>query len=161
MSHVRTATKQDAERILIVKNKAQKDGYKNILDQVYLDSLDITPERIYNFQQWIEKCEIFLVYEEENSLLGFICGGNTWDEETPCPYVLGGFYVDPEHQRRGIWQQLFDTYQQLIEGNKFYLRTFSQSKGEKFYLKQGGKTFGEKQTIIGTLSAKEIWFIFG
>ncbi|GHV21308.1 hypothetical protein FACS189428_1530 [Clostridia bacterium] len=73
MSPIRKATKKDAKAILAIKNKARQDGYQKIVDQAYLDSLDISDERLHKFQQWIEKCDIFLVYEEKDNILGFIC----------------------------------------------------------------------------------------
>ncbi|GHV21304.1 hypothetical protein FACS189428_1520 [Clostridia bacterium] len=58
-------------------------------------------------------------------------------DDTPCPYVMSGFYVDPEYQRKGIGSKLFNAFKQQIKGNPFYLRTCSDSKGETFYKKQG------------------------
>jgi ribosomal protein S18 acetylase RimI-like enzyme len=103
MSPIRPATIKDVLPILLFKTKAQQEGYQGILDQAYLDALTVTPQRIQKFQQRIEKCDVFLVYEEENSLKGFICGGIAdIEEESPYLYEIGSFYVDPDRQRKGI-----------------------------------------------------------
>jgi GNAT superfamily N-acetyltransferase len=136
MSLIRPATLADVIPILQVKTKAWKEGYQGILDQTYLNALDITPKRIKKFQNWIEKCEIFLVYEEGSTLIGFICGGLAQEEEeAPYPYEISAFYVDPAYQRKGIGTQLFDAFKQRIGTAQYFLWTLAGSKGEKFYRK--------------------------
>jgi GNAT superfamily N-acetyltransferase len=106
------------------------------VDQGYLDALAITPQRIEKFQEWIEKCDVFLVYEEGTALRGLICGGLAdAEEESPYPYEIGAFYVDPDRQRKGIGIQLFNAFRQRIGGRQCCLRTLAGSKGEQFYRK--------------------------
>ncbi|MDR0608438.1 MAG: hypothetical protein LBG52_09185 [Candidatus Peribacteria bacterium] len=69
MSCIRTAKITDAEAILIVKVRGRKYGYKGLVDQAYLDSMVIPPKRIQVFKSRIEKCEIFLVYEQDSTVL--------------------------------------------------------------------------------------------
>jgi GNAT superfamily N-acetyltransferase len=136
MTSIRPAKIADAEAILIIKTRGRKHGYKGLIDEEYLDSMAISPKRIRTFKQWIEKCEIFLVYEEEMMVLGFISGGRTDDEQSPYPYEIGSFFVDSDHWGQGIGQKLFSAFKQQIGNQPCYLRTFAGSRAEKFYREQ-------------------------
>ncbi|MDR2190885.1 MAG: hypothetical protein LBP53_07095 [Candidatus Peribacteria bacterium] len=100
---IRPATSQDAEQILSINFKARKEGYRGLIDQAYLETRVITPERIYKFAEKIQSTKHCLVYENETyELLGYIDVGTPRDENIAYGYEVHSFYVLPEYQRIGI-----------------------------------------------------------
>lgn len=160
MPLIRPAQPTDAEAIVSINVRGRKDGYQEIIDQTYLDSRSITPEKIEKSAEWIKNAEILLVYEEDWRVLGFISGENARDENPPTERELSSFYVDPDYQRQGIWLQLFNAFKQAIGNISFYLWTLPWCKGEHFYEKHDWTCFGEKETEVGGKAYTEIWFLF-
>ncbi|GHV28298.1 hypothetical protein FACS1894176_10770 [Bacteroidia bacterium] len=64
MPHIRPAQPTDAEAIVSINIRGRKDGYQGIIDQTYLNTRNITPERIAKNAERIKNAEILLVYEE-------------------------------------------------------------------------------------------------
>ncbi|MDR2541297.1 MAG: hypothetical protein LBD11_06095 [Candidatus Peribacteria bacterium] len=65
MSHIRPAQPADAKAIVSINIRGRKDGYQGIIDQAYLNTRNITPERIEKNIERIKNAEILLVYEED------------------------------------------------------------------------------------------------
>ena len=156
---VREAKISDAQQVANIHIAARKDGYKGLIDKNYLDSLIVNSEHIINMEWVIKKSwSGFLVYEEEWQILGFIVGGKSRNDPD-CSSEIYAFYVDPKHQKKGIWTKLFTKFFEKFNQWNICLWTLPHSKGEAFYKKMGGILDAEKEQYIWWKPYKEIRYI--
>ena len=129
----------DAEEIAKLVIDSWKTTYKGLIDQNYLDNLDIESAKTKWEKQIEQNCDI-LIYREDGKILGVIKYGESENvSENGEVFVL---YVKPEEKRKGIGTKLINSVKQellkkgykkmdvwCLDGNKI---------GENFYIKNGG-----------------------
>jgi len=149
--NIRPARKEDAKQIATIHIKARKDGYQGIIEQSYLDNKKVTLKQIQNITKYIiNSTENYLVYEnKKGEICGFIDGGTPRDKNPQYPHEIYSFYVDPIHQKSGIWTQLFNAFQERIQHQPCYLWTLPWSRGDWFYSKYGGEICAQSTIDIG------------
>ena len=157
---IRLAKKEDAKQIVLIKNRCRKDWYKWLVDQKYLDSLELTEERIEKVCKRIKEDMVFIVYEEGNEIKGLLYGGEKCNPPSPALYEIYGLYVDIPYQRLWIGKKLFNLFYQTINKQPFYVRTSPKSQGEKFYRKYWGISFWVRFEELEGKPYKEIWYTF-
>ena len=131
--------KEDSEEIAKLVIDSWKTAYKGLINQKYLDNLNIEDSK-NKWKKQIEENNDILIYRENNKILGVIkYGESEGDKEDGEVYIL---YVKPEEKGNGIGTKLFNTAKQELLKNdykKMIVWCLDGNKiGEDFYLKSGG-----------------------
>ncbi|MFZ2151337.1 MAG: GNAT family N-acetyltransferase [Candidatus Absconditicoccaceae bacterium] len=149
---IRKVRFEDMETLCDIHKRCRKENFKGIVDQEYLDHFGRNPKIRWSFIVGKKDTEYCLfVYETWGKIVGFIEGGSSNKEDFD--FEVYGFYVDPQKQKGGIGNRLFDyfTNYQNVQGRRnFYLRTFKDNIAwVNFYKKFGGKVTEEKKRRLG------------
>ncbi|WP_319562990.1 GNAT family N-acetyltransferase [Marispirochaeta sp.] len=158
---IREAKLDDAVVIAKIIVETWQNAYDGIIDQYYVDNLDVQ-----RFLQIITnniklKKEIIFVYEENEIIKGFISGKFMDDDKHQCETV--GFYVLPKYQQKGIGRILFKQMKKMFfERNcrKMILWTLKGAKNNSFYRNNGGVIADEKILKIGEKEYSGVGFSF-
>ena len=140
-----------------------KTAYKGIIDDEYLDSLNVEKKYEKRLKDYEENG--FIVAEMNNEIVGF------------CRYTLDNLfskqikeidgeicaiYVKPELKRKGIGRKLFEYVMNEFKnnGNKNVILWCLKENypSRVFYEKMGGKICGENIIQIGGKEYKEVGF---
>ncbi len=158
---IREAILSDSNVIAEIIVETWQKSFINIIDQNYIESMDV--QRFVNIMKdniQLNK-EIIFVYEENEIIKGFISGKITEYSDHQCEIV--GFYILPKYQRMGIGKILF---QQIIEYfsrhnyKKMILWTLNSAKNNSFYKNNGGEITDKKILEIGGKTYDGIGFSF-
>ncbi len=143
---------------------AWKETYKGIINQDYLDSLDVQVR--YNKFKSNYQTSPFLVAKQNNEVVGF-CRYITDLEIKEYPEVdseLTVLYVKPELKGQGIGRALLSYVKIALKekGKKgMIISSIKGNKiGEAFYHKMKGEIIGESEIEIGNNKYKELVFYF-
>jgi GNAT superfamily N-acetyltransferase len=139
---IRPANINDAKNIIELNIKEWKNTYKGIFPSEYLDNLDnLKEETILKCQ---DKIHEYVVFEENNKILGFIKYGNNRQNYLNEYGEIHALYVLSESQKNGIGKQLINY---VLENNKgkykyFLVATLAKNSANVFYKKCGFKKVG-------------------
>ncbi len=158
---IREAKLDDAVVIAKIIVETWQNAYDGIIDQYYVDNLEV--------QRFVQimtnniklKKEIIFVYEENEITKGFISGNFSDENKHKCEIV--GFYVLPKFQQKGIGRILFKQMKKLFsERNcrKMILWTLKGAKNNSFYKNNGGVITDEKILKIGEKEYAGVRFSF-
>lgn len=157
---IREATHKDIETIARIIVAAWQTAYTGIIDPSFPPSMkekkfiDFFPDIIEN------RKEIIFVYEENNTIRGFVSGieqCGKYDCE------IKGLYVDPEYQGKGIGSSLLNEMKQyFLDNNKLSLIiwTLKGVKNNTFYQNHGGVIREYRDLEIGDEVYEGVGFVF-
>ncbi|WP_321990778.1 GNAT family N-acetyltransferase [Marispirochaeta aestuarii] len=147
---VREARLQDSKAIAEIIVETWKYAYTGIVDKDYVDNLNVQSFIQIMMRNLQQKKETIFVYEEDETIKGFISGKLLKKDNYQCEIV--GFYVLPEFQQAGIGKILFQHINKYFSErncHKMILWTLKGAKNNSFYEKNGGVISHEKLLKIG------------
>ena len=101
---IRQAKLDDVEAISTIKVKGWQNAYKDIIDNEYLDNMNI--ERVIRKNRENFSKQNFIVAEMNQIVVGFCGYGYNYENNTEADCELIGIYVKPELKRNGIGREL-------------------------------------------------------
>jgi len=152
---------EDQLQIAKIKIDIWRKTYKGIIDQDYLDNLNIKKQIQKYYRSFDEYQDKVLVAVKGNEILGYSCFEEKhhsikYDSE------LISIYIKEQHQ--GIGKALFnETVKELISRNKSNMILWclkDNTDAINFYKKLGGKITEEKLAQIGNKKYEEYGFYF-
>lgn len=135
----------DASSVAEIHTKSWQFAYEGIVPQDFLDAIDVK-KREENWAKGIadDPSLIRLVAKDNNnSILGFICGLNCRDNNPRIDGELWAVYVNPDKMHEGVGEMLFNSFtaelkdQGFTTMNVWVLEKNKIARG--FYEKMGGK----------------------
>jgi len=161
--HIRPATTDDAEVISHINLICWKTAYRGLLDDVVLDTLSQTPERLERFKTGIQNTPIYLCATCHNAVVGYIAGGKPTDSSLPYPFEVYYLYVHPDHQGKGIGGQLLNAFKNQIKNMDFCLYVLDGNQpAYHFYQKHGGihNPKYDTDTVTRGIKMHDLCFVF-
>jgi ribosomal protein S18 acetylase RimI-like enzyme len=165
---VRRMRSEDSLAVATIHTLAWQKAYKGIVDQSFLDSIDIQ-KRAANWKRGTETNDpaiIRLVSGNESHIFGFACGleNRTKAELPDCDAELWAIYVHPDHMNQGFGKALVDQFKEELrsmEKARFCIWTLEANlQARRFYEKQGGRLTGFKEVKIGDQQLPEVGYEF-
>jgi GNAT superfamily N-acetyltransferase len=167
---IRKAGKNDASDLGRLHIEGWRASYGGIVDQTYLDALDVE-KRAADWQRWFDegKMDVLLALDPENKPCGFASFGKL---KTPVPGMspirplytaeIYAIYILPTHWRQGIGRELLKQASLSLRNIKHRsLCLWVIQKNERaveFYKSLGGQRCGKKDVEIGGKMLQEICF---
>ena len=152
--HIRKASIEDAFPLAKTHVDAWRSAYKEVIPQSYLDSLSYDERHA----MWTDilttksPTSIQLVaVNEDNTIIGFIAGGEARDPEFSYDAELYALYLLPEYQGQGIGKKLMLHLTEWLIRNGYhglYLWVLEKNRTRYFYEKLGGKQLKYSRTEI-------------
>ncbi|MCR5800619.1 MAG: GNAT family N-acetyltransferase [Lachnospiraceae bacterium] len=136
---IRNAAKEDAWQIADILVEDWKIAYKGIIDDDYLDSMNVE-ER---YQREVQRYQIYRVAEDDKEILGFTWNEMTEDEDADCEIIA--LYVRSAKRKSGIGRELFrdsvDTFKAAGRKKMIIWCLKENHEARRFYEKMGGKVY--------------------
>ena len=136
---IRNAAKEDAWQIADILVEDWKIAYKGIIDDDYLDSMNVE-ER---YQRELQRYQIYRVAEDDKEILGFTWNEMIEDEDADCEIIA--LYVRSAKRKSGIGRELFrdsvDTFKAAGRKKMIIWCLKENHEARKFYEKMGGKVY--------------------
>ncbi len=167
---IRPAGHDDAAAIAHVHIAGWRASYGGLVDQDYLDGLDVT-ERTKNWQDIFAKNETdtLVACDAAGAIYGFTSFGKL---RTPPPGMspirplyaseLYAIYILPDYWRQGSGRQLMSASVKMLQQKKFKSLCLwtpeKNTRGVAFYKNLGGERCGKKEIEIGPSKLREICF---
>ncbi|MBM6745505.1 GNAT family N-acetyltransferase [Drancourtella massiliensis] len=165
MLTIRRMTKEDIPDMVNIQVRSWQIAYRGIVDDSYLDSIDIEEKISKREQDYLET--EFIVAEEDSKIVGFC---RYTDNNQFSPFMsdidceLIALYVAPSLKRKGIGKKLFEyTKNDLINRERESMIIWCLKDNEpskKFYQKMGGKIVAEKAVDMGGKTYYEVGFAY-
>ncbi len=169
MTTIRKATTDDIPAIAGLHIEGWKAAYGGIVDQTYLDTLDLGM-RIKSWGEWMAAGESDTYLAEEGGrVAGFVTIGRTKTAPPGSSPIrpshsgeIYALYLHPDFWRKGLGTALIKHAARELKEKKhsaiclWVLDANARAKG--FYEKMGGQKLGGKMIEIGPSSLKEICY---
>lgn len=160
-------TADDSLQVATIHTLSWQWAYKGIIDQNFLDSLDIQ-KRAENWKAGVESGNkaIRLVVEYEGEIVGFASGlENRRTAEMPdCDAELWAIYVHPHKVNLGAGNALVTEFKKELKAlgkKKFCIWALKDNQQARFfYEKQGGVLSAERTFEIAGQSLPEVGYKF-
>ena len=159
---IRKAKIDDIKAISTIKVKGWQTAYRNIIDDEYLDNMNI--ESIIEKNKTNFTKRKFIVAESNNEVIGFCSYDykNETAENADCE--LKGIYVKPEMRRNGIGKQLIqyviDDFRKAGKKKMILWCLKENYPSRTFYEKMGGKSSTTKIAIFGEKEYEIISYLY-
>lgn len=101
---IRQAKIEDIEAISNIKVKGWQNAYRGIIDNEYLDNMNVEHVIIKNRENFNK--QNFIVAEMNQTVVGFCVYSYNCENNTDADCELIGIYVKPELKRNGIGREL-------------------------------------------------------
>ena len=101
---IRQAKPEDIEAISNIKVKGWQNAYRGIIDNEYLDNMNVEHVIIKNRENFNK--QNFIVAEMNQTVVGFCGYSYNCENNTDADCELIGIYVKPELKRNGIGREL-------------------------------------------------------
>lgn len=157
---------EDQEQMAKIKVNSWQKTYKNIIDEQYLNSLNIeeqTTKYIASFDDY-KNCVLVAINKENNQVIGYSCFDSNEKEEYNADCEIVSLYIDPNFTNKGIGTSLFrETIKYLKGYNKRNMLIWCLKENKNalaFYKKLGGIKTLEKLAKIGNKVYPEYGIIF-
>lgn len=152
---IREAVEEDAKIIVEINIKEWQNTYKDIFPKDFLNNLDkLKEESIVRCQRKINE---YIVYEENNKVLGFIRYGINKKGFTNKYGEIYAIYVDSNFQGKGVGSKLLKEALKRLEKDFNYVlvSTLIQNSANEFYIKKGFNLIGKSKFNIESESFDE------
>lgn len=169
MHTIRSADDNDIPALAHIHVEGWKAGYKNIVDQDFLNTLNVD-DRAKDWKSWMDAGEVpTIIAEIDGKPVGFSIYGGL---RTPPPGTssirplytgeLYALYVLPDHWGQGIGTALMKSAVNIMRENKHKSMCLwvvdKNERAKNLYEKLGGQRIGKKQVEIGPSKVKEICY---
>ncbi|MET3803281.1 ribosomal protein S18 acetylase RimI-like enzyme [Nakamurella sp. UYEF19] len=111
---IRTGVVADAGELARVFVDAWRTGYRGVVPDAIIDTLDIDDWTVGFEKRLRESSWTTIVWQTGASVAGFARFGADPDRPAPGAGYLASLYVDPTHSGRGIGSALLDSVVQLL-----------------------------------------------
>lgn len=156
---IRLATIADAAAIAQVHVASWRSTYADIVPQAYLDSLDITARTHSWSEQIVAARSNFLVAEDIDGVVGFICGGALCEPIPGYDAELYAIYLLQNRQGQGIGRRLTIALSNSLHAAGFIAMAvwvLERNPAVGFYERLGATHLARKQIEIGGATLDEI-----
>lgn len=163
---IRNATVEDVKDIARVHVDCWCESYKDILPQIFLESLKYT-DREKMWERIIPrslKCSGTLVVEDSSGdIVGFCDYGRAREHEHGHQGEIYALYLKKKAQGRGIGRKLIEMVRQEFKANSissFYLWVLKANQTRNFYIHMNGICQKSQVCEIGGTGQEEELFYF-
>ncbi|MBR5178783.1 MAG: GNAT family N-acetyltransferase [Lachnospiraceae bacterium] len=136
---IRKATSTDARQIAEIIVEDWKNAYKGIIDDDFLDSMDVEERH----QRESQRYQLYTVAAVENNILGLTWNEMTETDESDCEIIA--LYVRYNQRKSGIGKILFQNSVDVFRASgkkKMIIWCLKNNyEARKFYEKMGGKEY--------------------
>lgn len=156
---IRPATIADAAAIAQVHVASWRTTYAGIVPQAYLDSLDVTARTHSWSEQILAAGSIFLVAQDVDGLVGFICGGALREPIPGYDTELYAIYLLRSCQGQGTGRRLTIALSDSLRAAGFramVVWVLERNPAVGFYMRLGATHLARKQLEIGGAMLDEI-----
>ena len=154
---------EDQSQMANIKVTEWRKTYKNIIDQDYLDKLNIEEQTQKYFRSFEDYKDRVLVAVKGKEILGYSCF-DPKEKNFKYDSELVSLYIKGNYQGKGIGKTLFfETAKELLSRNKknMILWVLADNKrAVNFYKKIGGIISETRQAKIGNKTYKEFGFYY-
>lgn len=163
---IRKAKADDSERITRIHINTWKTTYKDFFpEEVFINQDKNFQQRNINIKQAIEQDDEFhyLVYEENEKILGFACYGKGRGEEFLNDGEVYSLYIEKENQKKGIGKKLVKECFNMLKNMGYkivIIRCLQGNPSENFYSVLGGIVIAEEKGQVGNTNIVENVFVF-
>lgn len=143
--HIRKAEGKDALDIAKIHIYCWKNSYKDIIDQSFLDQLNVEKSYENNFYMIgnPKKNNFFYVaVDNQNQVIGFCVGGDQRDKNYPQNAEIYALYIDERYHLKGVGKSLVHkAFDDLYDKKMLSVLVWSLSDNKQieFYSKIGGQ----------------------
>ena len=156
--NIRKATSEDARQIAEIIVEDWKIAYKGIIDDDYLNSLNVE-ER---YQRELQRYQIYTVAAVENVILGLTWNEMTDSDDSDCELIA--LYIRYTQRKNGIGKILFrnsiDFFRTSGKKRMIVWCLKENYEARKFYEKMGGKEYKTGTHIWGNRDYDMISYIY-
>lgn len=152
---IQEATLKHAPGIASVLVKTWQQAYKGLIDQDYLNSLDLNQkiERWKNILQTPNrKSQIYVFLNNKDQVVGVCSIGESRYPEQKFTHELYLIYILPEYQRGGLGRFMFEDIKKklhALDAKSLCVMVLQQGPAVGYYQKMGAQIIQEHQTKIG------------
>lgn len=145
---IRKAVEEDAKIIVEINIKGWQNTYKDIFPRDFLNNLDKLKEE--NIVRCQKKISEYIVYEENDKILGFVKYGINKKGFTDKYGEIYAIYVDSNYQGRSVGSKLLKETLKRLEKDFDYVlvSTLIQNSANEFYIKEGFTLIGKSKFNI-------------
>lgn len=150
---IRKANVKDAAGIATVHVKMWQKAYRGLVPDSFLDNMSIEKRTEVWRDSLKNPKEGILVYvsENEGGITGWIMGGKNRDEDVSQEVgELGGIYIHPDMQSKGVGSKLMESFLQKLKDEGYKKATLwvldTNKKTRKWYESKGWKVEGKTKT---------------
>lgn len=153
---IRPAQRSDADQIARLHTQGWRQGYKGLLPDYYLHSIDLEATR----QRWLDHfdapsyLQLLVCADAAGRLLGFTSIGRCHDADCTDEWELWDLWVDAEYRSRGIGAELLGAALQLAPAGRDVTVWVlgANQRGLDFYQRQGA-VFDNRSRYTGQAQA--------
>jgi len=152
---IQEANLKHAPGLANVHVKTWQHSYKGIIDQDYLDSLDLKQreERWVNiFQIQDRKSQIYVLLNNKDQVIGFYSIGESREKEHDFTHELWAIYILPEYQGHGLGRFMFEDIKHklhALNAKSLCVVVLQEGPAVAFYKKMGAQIIQARRDEIG------------
>lgn len=147
---IRPARPSDAGAIGRIYVESWRDAYQGILDQEYLDRLNVS-EIVRSVRRFLSGAQtLYLIAEDERGAVGYISAGPERGNDPVYRSEIYEFYLLPGAQRQGLGRAMLACMARQLHEIHFYtllVWVLSRNPNRRFYEKCGA-IYLRSQTIV-------------
>ena len=158
---IQEANLKHAQGLANVHIKTWRHSYKGIIDQDYLDSLNLKQreERWTNILQTPNrKSQIYVTLNSKDQVIGFYSIGESREKEHNFTHELMAIYILPEYQGRGLGRFMFEDIKQklhALNAKSLCVVVLKEGPAVAYYKKMGAQIIQARKDEIGGKQYKE------
>lgn len=159
---IRNATIKDAEQIAKIKIEGWQTVYRGIIDDEFLDNMDINAE-FEKRKRSIEDGALIVVAELNDEVVGYCLYRNyikDFNEYAMVDCEISGLYIKSSLKRNGIGTKLMQHVIQEFQNHrktKMILACLKENYPSRtFYEKMGGKYLKTEKVVLGNKEYEEV-----
>ena len=152
---IQEANLKHAPDIASVLMKTWQQAYKGVIDQDYLDSLDLNQkiERWKNILQTPNrKSQVYVFLNNQDQVVGVYSFGQSRYPEHPFTHELYLIYILPQYQGRGLGRFIFEDIKKklhALNAQNLCVTVLQKGPAVGFYKKMGAKIIQARKDEIG------------
>lgn len=158
---IRKAKPNDSEEITRIHINTWKTTYNEFFpEEIFINQEKNFEQRNNNIKKAIEQDDEYhyLVYEEDNTILGFACYGKGRGDDYTDMGEVYSIYIEKENQRKGIGRKLITECFDLLKNNGYkeiIIRCLQGNSSGNFYKLLGGNIIADEDGNVGDVKIIE------
>ena len=152
---IQEATLRHVQGLANVHVKTWKISYKGIIDQNYLNSLNLKQREEFwknILQVPNRKSQIYVLLNNQDQVIGFYSIGESREKEYDFTHELWGIYILPEYQGHGLGRFMFEDIKQklhALNAQSLCVVVLKEGPAVAFYKKMGAQIIQARRDEIG------------